>query len=214
MIYKRISMLLLSAILILCMIPTYAFADDSMAEDNNITITLEKPENVKAKALGQSKIKLTWSKVEGAEGYKIYRYNKSKGKYVLIKTTEGTSFVNKNLRANRTKTYKVAAYNSENIGPKSDKAKAKTKPRTIRVKAVAYTGGGYTASGLKARPGVIAVDPRLIKLGTKVYVPGYGNAIAADTGSAIKGRIIDCYMNTLKQCCNWGARYVTITVYD
>ena len=96
----------------------------------------------------------------------------------------------------------------------SKKAKATTHPRTIRVKAYAYSGGGTTASGKKAAKGVIAVDPRVIKLGTKVYVPGYGYATAADTGGMIKGNIIDVYMNTNSQCIKWGVRYITIKVYD
>lgn len=67
--------------------------------------------------------------------------------------------------------------------------------RTITVKATAYTagsGGGITATGfnLKKHPSakVIAVDPKVIRLGSKVYVPGYGMAVASDTGGAIKGK--------------------------
>ncbi len=69
----------------------------------------------------------------------------------------------------------------------------------IDVKATTYTGGGTTASGLPATENVIAVDPRVISLGTKVYVAGsygdFGVRIAADTGGSIKGNLIDIYLD-------------------
>ncbi len=60
-------------------------------------------------------------------------------------------------------------------------------------------GRGLTATGLKARYGVVAVDPRFIPLGTKLYVEGYGYAIAADTGGAIKGNRIDLCVDSKHQ---------------
>jgi 3D (Asp-Asp-Asp) domain-containing protein len=50
---------------------------------------------------------------------------------------------------------------------------------------------GFTATGIKMRDGLVAVDPRVISLGSQVYVPGYGVGLAADTGGAIKGKRID-----------------------
>jgi 3D (Asp-Asp-Asp) domain-containing protein len=85
--------------------------------------------------------------------------------------------------------------------------------RTMVVDAVAYHLPGRTASGLPVGIGVIAVDPTVIPLGTRVFVPGYGPAVAADTGSAIKGRIIDLWMPTTAQARAWGRRTVTITIY-
>ncbi len=83
---------------------------------------------------------------------------------------------------------------------------------------------GYTASGLRIVPGtgmkVIAVDPNVIPLGTKVYIDGlngawdYGNAIAADTGSAIKNLTIDLYMDTHAEALSWGRRSVNIYVVE
>ena len=85
--------------------------------------------------------------------------------------------------------------------------------RTLVVDAVAYHLPGNTASGLPVGMGVIAVDPSVIPLGTRVFVPGYGAAVAADTGSAIKGNIIDLWMPTTAQAQAWGRRTVTITIY-
>lgn len=85
--------------------------------------------------------------------------------------------------------------------------------RALVVDAVAYHLPGRTASGLPVGVGVIAVDPTVIPLGTRVFVPGYGPAVAADVGSAIKGAIIDLWMPSTAAARAWGRRTVTITVY-
>jgi len=71
-----------------------------------------------------------------------------------------------------------------------------------------------TATGLRAQHGVVAVDPRVIPLGTRVYVEGYGNAIAGDTGSAIKGNRIDLCFDTLAECNAYGKRTVKVEILD
>ena len=83
----------------------------------------------------------------------------------------------------------------------------------IKVDAVAYSLPGSTALGVPVGKGVVAVDPKLIPLGTKLHVPGYGPGLAADVGYAIKGRIIDLWFPTRAQARQWGRRTVTITVY-
>ena len=85
--------------------------------------------------------------------------------------------------------------------------------RTLVVDAVAYHLPGKTASGLPVGVGVIAVDPRVIPLGTRVFVPGYGPAVAADVGTAIIGNIIDLWMPSTAQARAWGRRTVPITIY-
>lgn len=85
--------------------------------------------------------------------------------------------------------------------------------RTLTVKAYAYALRGTTASGIPVAPGVIAVDPRVIPLGTRLWVPGYGEGIAADTGGDIKGNTIDVWMPSERQASDWGIKTLTITVY-
>lgn len=67
--------------------------------------------------------------------------------------------------------------------------------RALNMYAVSYNptsaGGNITASGLPLRKGLVAVDPTYIPLGTRLYIPGYGEALAADTGGGVNGRIID-----------------------
>lgn len=80
------------------------------------------------------------------------------------------------------------------------------------VSATCYDLPGTTATGMPVGPGVVAVDPSVIPLGTRLYIPGYGNGVAADVGGGIKGATIDLWM-TPTQCAAWGRRTVTITVY-
>ena len=87
-----------------------------------------------------------------------------------------------------------------------------------KFESTAYTlykdSNAKTAYGLTPQVGVIAVDPNVIPLGTKLYVEGYGNAIAGDTGSAIKGRIVDVFFNTRDECMQWGRRQVNVWIVD
>ena len=83
----------------------------------------------------------------------------------------------------------------------------------LKVDAVAYSLPGSTALGVPVRKGVVAVDPKLIPLGTKLHVPGYGPGLAADVGYAIKGKVIDLWFPSMAKARQWGRRTVTITVY-
>jgi len=71
-----------------------------------------------------------------------------------------------------------------------------------------------TATGALARRGVVAVDKSVIPLGTRIYVPGYGEAVAADTGGGVKGAHIDLCFDTVDEAVRWGRRSVTITILD
>ncbi len=91
--------------------------------------------------------------------------------------------------------------------------------KVLYMQCTAYSAGGTTATGRPAQWGVIAVDPKVIPLGTKVYVETpdgkyiYGTAVAADTGGAIKGNIIDICVNTRKQAYAFGRRMVNVYIY-
>ncbi len=73
-------------------------------------------------------------------------------------------------------------------------------------------GHGITASGLSARYGIVAVDPNVIPLGTRLYIPGYGLALAADTGGAIIGNKIDLCMEDYHAAWEFGRRMVKVYV--
>lgn len=95
--------------------------------------------------------------------------------------------------------------------------------REMTVRATAYTAycngcSGITATGinLKANPDkkVIAVDPKVIPLGTKVWVEGYGEAIAGDTGGAIKGNRIDVFIPNKSRALQWGSKNVKVKILN
>lgn len=99
----------------------------------------------------------------------------------------------------------------------------KAEGKTISVTATAYTAdcagcSGITATGVNLKNDrnakVIAVDPSVIPLGSKVYVEGYGYATAADTGGAIKGNKIDIHVPSTQEALNWGNRTVNVTIVD
>src|SRR5699024_10973319 len=95
--------------------------------------------------------------------------------------------------------------------------------QTLSMTATAYTaecegctGVTYTGIDLNENPEekVIAVDPDVIPLGSEVYVEGYGHAIAADIGSAIKGNKIDIFVPTQDEALDWGVKDVDVTIID
>lgn len=93
--------------------------------------------------------------------------------------------------------------------------------RVITMTASAYDGsyecnypyyGQPSYIGLPLARGIVAVDPNVIPMGTRLYVEGYGEAIAADQGGAIKGNRIDLYFDTHQQALNWGLKTVKVTI--
>jgi len=90
---------------------------------------------------------------------------------------------------------------------------AATSARTLTVSAVGYSLRGRTASGLPVGPGIVAVDPSVIPLGTRMFVPGYGEAVAADTGSAVQGAAIDLWFPSTAAALRWGRQTVVITLH-
>jgi 3D (Asp-Asp-Asp) domain-containing protein len=84
--------------------------------------------------------------------------------------------------------------------------------RTITVVATGYSLPGSTSTGLPVGWGVAAVDPSVIPLGTHMIVPGYGVAIAADTGGSVVGSTIDLWFPTIRQANAWGRRTVTVAL--
>jgi len=85
--------------------------------------------------------------------------------------------------------------------------------RTLTVTSTGYSMPGRTATGLPVGFGIVAVDPAVIPLGTRLSIPGYGEGVAADTGGAVQGMTIDLWFPTLAQALAWGRRTVTITLH-
>lgn len=92
----------------------------------------------------------------------------------------------------------------------------KYKKKISNVKAVSYyyEGNPVGSYGLPCKYGTVAVDKNVIPLGSKLYIEGYGYAIANDVGTAIKGNVVDLYMEKYSQCIAWGARTVNVYVIE
>lgn len=134
--------------------------------------------------------------------------------------------VTKKVESSSAKSTNVAAKPVQKQQPEKKQAAKQTTDnvkKVIQVKATAYTANcekcsGITATGINIKDHpekkVISVDPNVIPLGSKVYVEGYGYAIAGDTGGAIKGHKIDIFIPSLSKAKQWGVRNVEVKIID
>jgi 3D (Asp-Asp-Asp) domain-containing protein len=106
---------------------------------------------------------------------------------------------------------------------RSKETKKVKETKEITVKATAYTAScegcsGITKTGINIKDNpekkVIAVDPSVIPLGSKVYVEGFGEAIAADTGGAIKGKRIDIFIPSERDALDFGVKKLKVTILN
>lgn len=207
-------------------IKTEYVKSEAKTDEKIQTKKAKKPKVVKATpvkwvdAVGKKhgKAVVRWGKSKNADGYYIYRAKYKNGKYKKVKripkkSSQKYTHKFRNISTNKNYYYKVLPYKvikgKEVItnSKKCDAAKNTLRYRkSFRVKATAYSGGGYCANGKRVKVGRIAVDPRVIPLGTWLYVKGYGICQACDTGGAIKGKKIDIYLNSERKCNRWGVR--------
>lgn len=122
--------------------------------------------------------------------------------------------------SSQSSTYQWKGTNKEYVAV--SRSNNQTATKTFYVTATAYTAycagcSGITRTGLNLRKNpnmkVIAVDPRVIPLGSKVWVDGYGYAVAGDTGGAIKGNKVDLFMSSKNAAYKWGRKKVQIKVF-
>ena len=166
-------------------------------------------------------------KSEGADGLKETRYMvvKREGEIVAKETVEE--------KIVKEPVDQVTQYGAKAVAAVSRSGANLRYTRVLTMTATAYDlsyescgkrpgqrGYGITASGMYARRGVVAVDPSVIPLGTRLYIETpdggivYGNAIAADTGGAIKGNKIDLFMDTRAECMQFGRRTVKVYILE
>ncbi|GFN21729.1 3D domain-containing protein [Thermanaeromonas sp. C210] len=143
---------------------------------------------------------------EGREGIRCYKYRVTKEDGRVVKRELLDTWVEAQPRS------KVIAYGTRT--PEAVAAMAGT-GKILEVEATAYTHtGNPTATGIYPYRGIVAVDPRVIPLGTRLYVEGYGYAWAQDTGGLIKGHRIDVFMETEKEALQWGRRRVRVHILE
>lgn len=153
----------------------------------------------------------------GAEGI-------AKRTYELVK--ENGKVISKELKSEKIikePTTKVVAVGTKVVTASVSRGAAPTGGKEFYVEASAYTPycsgcSGFSATGvnLRSNPGlkIIAVDPKIIPLGSKVWVEGYGYAVAGDTGGSIRGNTIDVLMPNVQQAYSWGRKKVRIKVLN
>lgn len=115
---------------------------------------------------------------------------------------------------------RIVVMGERNLMPSRGRLPAR---KVLRMEATSYSpdpqscgkyADGYTSIGLRAGYGVVAVDPRIIPLGSRLFVEGYGYAVAADVGGAIKGLRIDLGYDTHRRAIQFGRRTVRVHVLD
>ena len=154
-----------------------------------------------------------WYKVKTSDNKIGWSY----GKYIneIDDKTQLVHSANVSTDVNLTSQHNSSTTNNTNTSNSVNSTNISSSKKTMVVSATAYSGDGITATGTKPRWGTIAVDPRVIPYGTKVYIPQFNQVfIAEDCGGGIKGNKIDIFMNSNSQCINWGVRNISIQILD
>lgn len=182
-----------------------------MTENKSIEFeTTKKEDNTLAK--GETKISQEGQPGEMQQTFKvIYEDDKQVDKHLL----------SEKVIKNPVSKIELIGTKENNQSTTSNAENTSVSGRQVTVEATAYGAdcegcSGVTATGIALSGGarVIAVDPSVIPLGSRVYVPGYGEAIAGDTGGAIQGNIIDVFMGTEAAASSWGRQTITVTILD
>jgi 3D (Asp-Asp-Asp) domain-containing protein len=142
--------------------------------------------------------------------FQVIRRNSTKQRYILLGTRVLKSPVNE---------VTVAGIRVREAAALPSRSGYYGLGRDIVMEATGYSpsegsGCGICATGMRAGYGVVAVDPRFIPLGTRLYIRGYGYAVAGDTGGAIKRNRIDLGSTTFRDACRVGRRRVVVTVLN
>ena len=185
------------------------------------------------KEAGNKKTEVVQVEQKAVQPGVTYQFSRSVGRGRVVKAQDGKAGTVK-------RTYKISLQDGKPVGKeliKEERSEAKdtlyfmgrggyptsrgswSRSKVIEMVATAYTSspsenGGSTrsATGNALIYGVVAVDPRIIPLGTKLFVEGYGFAYACDTGGAIKGNRIDLLMPSFGASNQWGRRRVKVHV--
>ncbi len=172
--------------------------------------------------VANSKMKKGTEKVvtAGADGtvektYKVLKHNGQVIEKIMVSEEVTKKPVSKVVE------YGTVVASVTNRGDTSGRTKDFSYSKVLEMTAYSYSGGGLTATGKSCAVGRVAVDPRVIPLGTRLYIEAwdghswtYGYATAEDTGGAIKGNKIDLYRNTERECINFGVRKAKVYILD
>lgn len=196
---KRKFLMVTTAIALLFMPNAKAFADSAPNTENssiNIQSTKngyinENNVNFRTEPSTESKVNYTLDKSESID------IIQTEGEWTKVSHKNSVGYI----------CSKYVSYSEEKEAVSLENSKK------LNVKATAYAGDTITSTGTAPKWGTIAVDPTVIPYGTKVYIPEFDKVFTAeDCGSAIKGNRIDIFMNTEKDCNEWGIKDIDVHV--
>ena len=192
--------------------------DSQLVEGDHIVVkrvtkmTVTEEEEIGYKVVYQADSSITIGDVQvtqkGRKGLEEKTYEIT---YIDGKESEKTLIKSKTKKEKRNK---VISYGTKISFGKPAGLKYERKITGVRAVSYYFSGNPVGSYGLPCEFGTVAVDPNLIPLGSLLYIEGYGYAIANDVGSAIKGKVVDLYMEKYEQCLLWGARWTTVYVID
>ncbi|MBU5307672.1 3D domain-containing protein [Clostridioides mangenotii] len=165
---------------------------------------------------GKTEVKEEGKAGENEVVYKLTYHNGDLVNKEYVKEIVKTKPVNKVVKEVADVDMQVATSrgtSSRNLATSSSKTSTSQNGQSMKVVATAYSGHSITATGTKPKWGTIAVDPKVIPYGTKVYIPQFDMVFTAeDCGSAIKGNKIDIFMNDSSTVYNWGRKTIDIRI--
>ncbi|WP_297436483.1 3D domain-containing protein [uncultured Clostridium sp.] len=150
----------------------------------------------------------------------IYENGKQIGKEIIsdkVITDPKAKIIEEGTRVTFVSNSRGPESSSSNKAPAGSAVSKAPAGKTMTMQSTAYYTGTVTATGTRPKRNpsglsTVAVDPRVIPLGSKLYIEGYGYAVAEDTGGAVKNNIVDVFLNTRQECMNWGRRNVKVTI--
>ena len=163
---------------------------------------------------GQTKVEEEGKAGENQLVYKITYHNGKQVEKIFVEEVVSEKPINKIVKKG-TKVEEVKVASSRGESSRKISSNVNSKGKHMSVVATAYTGDSITSTGKKPKWGPIAVDPKVIPYGTKVYIPQFNKTfIAEDCGGAIKGNKIDIFMNDESSVYNWGRKTIDIYIVN
>ncbi|MDU4934964.1 MAG: 3D domain-containing protein [Peptostreptococcaceae bacterium] len=163
---------------------------------------------------GQTKVEEEGKAGENQLVYKITYHNGKQVEKIFVEEVVSEKPINKIVKKG-TKVEEVKVASSRGESSRKISSNVNSKGKHMSVVATAYTGDSITSTGKKPKWGTIAVDPKVIPYGTKVYIPQFNKTfIAEDCGGAIKGNKIDIFMNDESSVYNWGRKTIDIYIVN
>ena len=163
---------------------------------------------------GQTKVEEEGKAGENQLVYKITYHNGKQVEKIFVEEVVSEKPINKIVKKG-TKVEEVKVASSRGESSRKISSNVNSKGKHMSVVATAYTGDSITSTGKKPKWGTIAVDPKVIPYGTKVYIPQFNKTfIAEDCGGAIKGNKIDIFMKDESSVYNWGRKTIDIYIVN